>query len=202
MRSPPAHALCLALFAAPAAAQQRIDSLCLTVTTIPAVSTDDLFRGISQTRGRPAVQLGLDLPHGSGAYPGFRAAPGQFGLDDAEVMIKAMREIDRHKLLATAAFSTDFFGRSGRVYYLEGGADVALPFELTPGGLPGHQSIERNIRFGAPDDLWWSVGLSRPLPGGFTAAIAWYDKDIRRASCGGGRKTCGGRFMLTLTRPF
>ena len=55
---------------APASAQQSIESLGLTVTTTPAAVTDYLFRGISQTRSRPAAQLTLDVEHSSGLYVG------------------------------------------------------------------------------------------------------------------------------------
>ena len=59
----PAIALRTALVAAaafllpalPASAQTAIEPLGLTVTLTPAVATDYLFRGISQTRNRPAV---------------------------------------------------------------------------------------------------------------------------------------------------
>jgi uncharacterized protein (TIGR02001 family) len=51
-------------------AQQAIDSLGLTVTTTPAITTDYMFRGVSQTRNRPAAQLTLDVEHASGIYVG------------------------------------------------------------------------------------------------------------------------------------
>ena len=51
-------------------AQQTIDSLGLTVTTTPAIVGDYVFRGISQTRGRPAAQATLDVEHSSGIYIG------------------------------------------------------------------------------------------------------------------------------------
>jgi uncharacterized protein (TIGR02001 family) len=57
-------------FISPAQAQTTIDSLGLTVTATPAISTDYLFRGISQTRNRPAAQLALDVQHDSGLYVG------------------------------------------------------------------------------------------------------------------------------------
>lgn len=237
--------LCASLFAPDASAQQKIESLDLTVTTTPAVATDYLFRGISQTRSRPALQLGLDVAHGSGfyvgafgsnvafmgararqevdalagyrfealsvqwdigaiyyAYPGFRSAPGQFDLDYTEVMLKATREIDSHKLLATLAWSPDFFGRSGTGIYVEGGADIALPMEFTLAGRIGHQWIQRNVRFGAPDYLNWSIAISRPLVAGFTLAVGYYDTNVSRAQCGGGQTICAPRAMVTLSRPF
>lgn len=60
---------CTALVPA-ARAQTTIDALGLTVTATPAVTTDYLFRGISQTRGRPAAQFTLDVQHSSGFYIG------------------------------------------------------------------------------------------------------------------------------------
>lgn len=233
------------LFASSAAAQQTIESLDLTVTTTPALSSDYLFRGISQTRNRPAVQISLDVQHGSGlyagafatnvafqgtnarqevdglagyrfdllgiswdigaiyyGYPGYTAQPGQYGLDYAEVMVKASRAFGPVKALATASWSPDFFGRSGNGYYVEGGTDITLPYEFTLGGRLGYQWIENNQRFGGPDYLWWSIGISRPLPGGFVLAVAWYDTDVHRSRCGGGQKICDSRAMVTLTRPF
>ena len=58
------------LNSAPVSAQQSIESLGLTVTTTPALLSDYVFRGISQTRGNPAVQLTLDVEHSSGLYVG------------------------------------------------------------------------------------------------------------------------------------
>ncbi len=51
-------------------AQQTIEDLGLTVTTTPAISSDYLFRGTSQTRNRPAASLTLDVQHDSGVYVG------------------------------------------------------------------------------------------------------------------------------------
>ncbi|MCB4821938.1 TorF family putative porin [Roseicella aerolata] len=56
--------------ALPAAAQQQIESLGLTVTTTPAIASDYLFRGISQTRNNWAFQGTLDVQHDSGVYVG------------------------------------------------------------------------------------------------------------------------------------
>lgn len=63
-------AAALVLPSLPAAAQQQIESLGLTVTTTPAISNDYLFRGISQTRNNWAYQATLDVQHESGVYVG------------------------------------------------------------------------------------------------------------------------------------
>lgn len=117
-------------------------------------------------------------------------------------MLRATREIDGHKLLATAAWSPDFFGRSGTGFYVEGGADIALPLDFTLAGRIGHQWIQRNVRFGAPDYLNWSVAISRPLMAGFTLTVGYYDTNVSRSQCGGGQTICAPRAMATLSRPF
>ncbi len=67
-----ATALCGGILLAPQAgtAQTAIDSLGVTVTTTPALTSDYLFRGLSQTRNRPATQLTVDAEHSSGFYIG------------------------------------------------------------------------------------------------------------------------------------
>jgi uncharacterized protein (TIGR02001 family) len=65
--------------ATPAAAQQRIESLGLTVTTGVGLYTDYLFRGISQTQTNPAIQGTLDIEHDIGVYIGGFASNVDFG---------------------------------------------------------------------------------------------------------------------------
>lgn len=65
--------------AAPAHAQQTIESLGLTVTTGVGLYTDYLFRGISQTQTNPAIQGSLDIEHESGIYIGGFASNVDFG---------------------------------------------------------------------------------------------------------------------------
>lgn len=65
----PACALALA-FSTPAAAQQKVESLGVTITTQVGLLTDYMFRGISQTRTEPAIQGAVDIEHESGIYVG------------------------------------------------------------------------------------------------------------------------------------
>jgi uncharacterized protein (TIGR02001 family) len=51
-------------------AQQTIEGAGLTITTTPTIASDYSFRGMSQTRNRPAAQLTLDVEHSSGLYVG------------------------------------------------------------------------------------------------------------------------------------
>lgn len=76
--------------ALPAAAQVNIEALGLTLTATPAAQSDYLFRGISQTRNRPALQLTLDLEHSSGFYIGAFASNVAFLGTDARQEIDAL----------------------------------------------------------------------------------------------------------------
>jgi uncharacterized protein (TIGR02001 family) len=230
--------------AAPARAQMDIGSG-LTLTLTPAVSTDYLFRGFSQTRNRPAVQLTADLEHESGlyigafasnvaflglnarqevdllagyrfslggvkldaglvwyTYPGYSAPPGGFDANYLEFALRANYTIDPVKFVGAVFYSPEFQLESGNATYVEGGADISLPFGLTLAGRLGYQWIDRNDRFGAPNFLNFSVALSRELFAGVTLAVGYYGTDIGQASCGGGQKICDDRFMATLSRVF
>jgi uncharacterized protein (TIGR02001 family) len=52
----------------PAQAQQKVESLGLTITTQLTLATDYLFRGVSQTQTGPAIQGTLDIEHDIGLY--------------------------------------------------------------------------------------------------------------------------------------
>ncbi|MBO1073604.1 TorF family putative porin [Roseomonas marmotae] len=229
----------------PAAAQMALGDSGLTLTLTPAASTDYLFRGISQTRNRPAIQGTVDLQHDSGfyvgafatnvafpglnarqeldlmagyrfeaagasfdlgavyyAYPGYDKPPGGFQLDYVEAVLKASYTVAPVKLLATAAYSPNFYFRTGDAFYLEGGADVALPAGFTLSGRLGRQWIDRNARYGAPDYATWSVAVSREVIAGFTLSVGYYDTDLSKGECFGGTKFCDARAMVTLSRAF
>jgi uncharacterized protein (TIGR02001 family) len=226
-------------------AQTRIEPLDLTVSATPALSTDYLFRGISQTRNRPAAQLTLEAVHDSGVYigafasnvafagtngrqeldllagyrfdaagiswdiggiyytyPGYDHAPGAYEIDYGEVALKATKAFDSVTLLGSAYVSPNYFGRSGTGIYVEGGADLALPWGITASGRVGYQWIEREPRFGTPDYLTYSISASRELAAGVTLAVGYYGTDIDQDRCAGGQKICDGRFMATLSRKF
>jgi uncharacterized protein (TIGR02001 family) len=70
------------------AAQTALGDSGLTLTATPALASDYLFRGISQTRNRPAIQLSLDLQHESGFYL------GAFGTNVAFSGSNARQEVD------------------------------------------------------------------------------------------------------------
>jgi len=237
--------LCGAPTSHPAQAQTVLGDTGITFTATPALATDYLFRGISQTRNRPAVQLTLDAQHESGfylgafatnvafpgsnarqevdflggyrfalggasldlggvyyTYPGYDAPPAGYDYNYFEVVAKGSYSLDRVKFLGSAAWSPDFYYEGGTGLYLEAGADVSLPAAFTLAGRWGHQWIDRNPRYGAPDYSNWSIAVSREVAAGFLLSIGYYDTNLSKADCFGGTKLCEARALVMLSRPF
>ncbi|WP_149538138.1 TorF family putative porin [Siccirubricoccus phaeus] len=159
--------------------------------------------------------ISFDLGYIGYFYPG-QSKPGGTQLNEYhEVSLKAAYTIDPVKLLAAFNYSPNFFGRSGEGYYVEGGADVTLPLEFTASARVGYQWIQRNTAsdgsryFGAPDYLWYSIGISREITGGVVASLGWYGTTIKRADCFAvaeradqGQRVCEGRVLFTVSRIF
>lgn len=236
--------LTLGILAAPAMAQVDLGGGFSLTGTVTGAS-DYVFRGISQTRSRPAVQGSLEVSHEIGlyagafasnvafpgtnarqevdlmagyrrtisgftfdvggiwyTYPGYDAQPGQYELSYAEAMLRLKYELDPVTLVGTAAWSPDFFGRSGDGFWLEGGADVKLPvLDITLSGRLGYQWIERNARFGAPDYLAYGIYASVPIALGFSVSAGVYGTDVSQGECGG-LKVCDTRFIASVSWTF
>ncbi|TCZ55271.1 TorF family putative porin [Roseicella aquatilis] len=155
------------------------------------------------------ADINFDIGYIGYFYPGQEKAPGTQLNEYHEVAIKANYTIDIVKLLLAYNYSPNFFGRSGAGNYIEGGADVTLPYGLTASGRLGYQWIQNNPRFGTPDYLWYSVGLSREIYGGVTGTLAWYGTNISKSECAplperatGGQRICEGRVLFTLSKTF
>jgi uncharacterized protein (TIGR02001 family) len=171
----------------------------------------DLLAGYRFT----ASGVNFDVGYVAYLYPGQDKAPGAQLNEYQEVVLKANHTLGETgapwstKLSAAFAYSPNYFGRSGNGYYIEGGADVTLPFAFTASARVGYQWIERNPRFGTPDYLWYSVGVSREIYAGVTAAVGWYGTNIDKKDCipvvdraDGGQRACDGRVLFTLSRVF
>ena len=233
----------MAVAAVPAQAVE-FEGTGLTLTLTPSAGTDYLFRGVSQTRNRPAVQGTVELSHDSGfyvgafasnvaflntdarqevdVYGGYRFTPvenlsvdmgaigylypgyerrGGFNINYFEVVTRLAYQLEPVKFVVNAFYSPDFQAESRNAVYLEGGADVKLPFDFLLAGRIGHQWIDRNERFGLPNFLNWSVAVSREVYG-FTLTAGYYDTDIRQRDCAGRQKICDARAMFTVSRAF
>jgi uncharacterized protein (TIGR02001 family) len=144
-------------------------------------------------------------------YPGEQKAQGTQLNEYQEAALKVSYTVDKLKLLGAFNFSPNWFGHSGKGYYLEAGGDLSLPWSLTGGFRIGRQWIERNAVFGTPDYLWYSVGISREVfPGsGVTAALGWYTTNISKQQCipfpntaPDGQRICASRALFSLSKAF
>lgn len=238
----------------PQAAAFEIESAGLTVAATPAFTSDYLFRGISQTRRRPALQGTLDVQHESGVYVGafvsnvafqgtnagteidglfgyrtelagiswdlggtWYTYPGSYTrgvpeLSFFEVLLKATKDLEVVKLLGTVAVSPNAFGRSGRGVYVEGGADIPLPFDFTANLRIGYWNIERAPRFfgtnAINDYVWYGAGVTRELFEGITLAAGVYGTTIDKRNCiptsasPRGQGICGVTGLVSISRAF
>ena len=153
--------------------------------------------------------VNIDLGYIAYLYPGQNKAPGTQLNEYQELSVKANYTIDIVKLSTAFNYSPNFFGHSGAGYYLEGGVDVTLPYEITASGRLGYQWIDKNPVFGTPDYLWYSVGVAREIYAGFIGTVGWYGTTISKKDClpvvdraEGGQRACDGRVLATLSKVF
>ena len=70
-------------------------------------------------------------------YPGYGAPTAGFGLNDVEFALRGNCAIDPVKLVGAVFSSPSFQLGSGKASYVEGGADISLPFGITLAGRLG-----------------------------------------------------------------
>jgi uncharacterized protein (TIGR02001 family) len=117
MRSFVLAAAALLGLAAPAAAQVRLGDTGVSVTATGTFASDYLFRGISQTRSRPATQATVEASHDSGVYVGAFISHVRYAGTDAR------QEID---LFGGYRFTfADFNFDIGAIWYTYPGYDRA-----------------------------------------------------------------------------
>ncbi|MBC7431199.1 MAG: hypothetical protein H7345_03940 [Rubritepida sp.] len=157
------------------------------------------------------AQINFDVGAVWYTYPGYSRQPGTFGLNYAEGVLKATREIGPVILSGVLAGSPNFFGSSGTGIYLEGGLDWRTGFQdIVLGGRVAHQFVQRNPRFGTPDYTWWGLTASRDFVvervGTISASVGYYQTSIDRRDCapinGRGQDICGARAFGSLTFKF
>ncbi|KAA2213308.1 hypothetical protein F0Q34_10765 [Pseudoroseomonas oryzae] len=160
----------------PSGAQTAFEGTGLTLTATPALASDYLFRGISQTRNRPAIQLLLDLQHDSGFYV------GAFGTNVAFPGSNARQEVD---FLAGYRFSTGNATLDlGGVYYSYPGYDAPsgsfdynyfevvakAAYTLDPVKFLGTVAWSPDFYFESGAATYLEAGADVALPLGFTGS--------------------------------
>ena len=166
-------------------ARQEIDALAGWRTSLYGVSLD--LGGIAYT------------------YPGYQNGPGFYDLQYFELAAKASYEVPSlpvpMKVLGALNYSPNYQAESGTGFYVEGGVEVSLPYDLTLAGRAGYQWIQNNARWGSPDFANWNVTLAYKFSD-FVLTAGYYDTNLSRGECFGAQKICEARAMVFLSRTF
>lgn len=94
-------------------------------------------------------------------------------------------------------YSPDYFAASGSAIYVYGDVEISLGKHFALGLHVGHQSIEKNDAFGAPDYIDYKIGIDTNVAG-FGVNLAWNDTDHNDNECS---DACG-QVTLTVSRSF
>ncbi len=194
-----------------------------------ALTTDYVWRGISQTDEDPAIQGGFDWEHSSGFSAGVWGSNVDFG-DDASM------ELDLY-----AGFSKEFNGVAlsiGFIHYnYPDESDLnfnEINFGIGYGPVSAMVSYTDEFGEGAEEAIYYELGADFDLPvgglalglhagyydidssdgesyadvkialskevQGFGFELAYTDTDLSKTKCGG--DTCGGRAIFTVSKSF
>lgn len=175
-----------------ASAQQTFESVGLTVTTTPALTSDYLFRGLSQTRSRPAAQVTLDVEHTSGIYVGAFLSNANF----AGTNIRQELDLSAGYRFAVGDLKLDlgvtWFGYPG-YDRPPGGFDAAwyegtirASYEVAPMKFVGQVAYSPNFNFESGNAVYAEVGFDLSLDFGITlgarAGYQWIERNFASAS--------------------
>ena len=167
-----------ALFApAPASAQQTIESLGLTVTTTPAAVTDYLFRGISQTRSRPAGQLTLDVEHSSGLYVGTFISNANFAGTNIRQEVDGLFGYRFTLGEVKLDIGATYFGYPGYDRPADGTdaawweVNLRASYEIEPLKFLGQISYSPNFNFESGEAWYVEIGVDAKLDFDITASL-------------------------------
>jgi uncharacterized protein (TIGR02001 family) len=189
-----AAALSLATLLAPRAvfAQTTIESLGLTVTTTPAATTNYLFRGISQTRNRPAGQFTLDIEHESGIYVGAFLSNANFAGTNIRQEVDGLFGYRFTVADVKLDIGATYFGYPG-YDRPPGGFEAAwwevnlrASYEIAPFKLVGLFAWSPNYNFESGNAFYLEGGFDLSLPAALTFAVRagyqWIDRNFPSAS--------------------
>jgi uncharacterized protein (TIGR02001 family) len=176
--------LCLAAstaFAASSAmAWESADGAWSTSANV-ALSSEYVFRGITQTDSDPAISGGFDLNHSSGAYAGVWASNVDFGDDSSDAEI----EIDYYAGFASDIGDSGFSYDVGALYYdYPGASDLSLDFTEVYGSL-SYSFLTAGVAYTIDaddkdyeDSVYYSLDAAHDI-GMFSlaAGVGYYDYD-------------------------
>ena len=136
-----------------------------------SVSEFDFYGGFSKELSNG---VSIDLSLIGYTYPG---AYDSSNYDFMEYAIGLGKSIGPVALSFAVNYSDEFFGESGDATYVQGGLDYELPQGVTLSAHVGHQSIDLETVYGAPDYVDYSVGGSYTLKS-FDLSVTYVDTDV------------------------
>lgn len=132
-------------------------------------------------------------------YPG---SPDGNNYDYWEAMIAAGKDFGMLSAGVSLNYSPEFYADTGAATYIAG--NVEVPFKDTnfsATGSFGHQWIQDNVTFNAPDYSDWSLGVGYAW-NGFDFAAQYVDTNISDAACFGGASWCDAAGIFSVSRSF
>ncbi len=186
-----------AMYAGNEAAVEETDDLEISANV--ALTSNYVWRGMTQSHNSPAIQGGFDLDY-KGAYVGIWGSNVEFG----DSYPNASLEADLYAGYANeiAGFSYDvgyvqytYANESDELNFGEAYAKLGYDFEVVAVGAAYYMGIETNDT--DPDDAW-EVSASAPLPMEFSVDATYGDYDTLGAYYLVGVNKSLGKFDFTL----
>ena len=130
------------------------------------------------------------------AYPG---ADDSLDYDFTEASAALGYDFEHFSSSVSLNYSPEYFGDSGDAYYYAASVDVPLPKNFGLSGHFGHQDIEDNTAFDAPDYNDWSAGVNYTVQK-FDFSLRYVDTDLDQPEdCSDG---CDSRAIFSISRSF
>jgi uncharacterized protein (TIGR02001 family) len=168
--APPLAVLLATGFVVPAQAETKIGVLDLTLTGAVTAANDYIFRGISLTGRRPALQGSIEVDHPSGLYFGVFTSNDHFGTATVEVDPSAGYRFDLHGIkIDLGAYGYIYPGANAQPFsynYAELGALVSYEIGIATVRLNNY--FASSNQFGSGAAYYAEIGADLRLPHDFT----------------------------------
>ena len=210
-----------------------------TFTGNVALTSDYVFRGLSQSWNGPAIQGGMDWDTGAGFHFGlwgssvnfkdggqasvetdlyggyggkienfsydlgfiyywYPGALGTLNYDLWEVYGKAGYDFGPAQASFSVNYTPDNFGGTDTAVYFNTGLTVPLTDKFSINGALGYWDLKAPLA-----NAWdWNVGAKLNVNNWFTVDARYYDTNIVGDCVIVGKKTCGAKAVVTISRSF
>lgn len=164
-----AIALGFGLLAAPAVAQVDLGSG-FTATGTATATTDYVFRNLSQTRNRPAIQGSAELSHESGIYVGAFASnvtfPNTNARQEVDGIVGYRRTIDSFTFDVGGVYYgyPGYSAQPGQYDLAFGEAILKLKYELEPVTFVGTAAWSPDFFGSSGNAVWLETGIDWKTP--------------------------------------